>query len=149
MEKLNSCSRRGQSLVEFALTIPVFLLLAVVIFDFGRAVYYYSAIQNAAREGVRYGAVNPLISGKNVSVDDAGMIEHARQYAIGLGLTSGNITAGMGNPEVVGDYPNPTVKVNIHYTFIPATPLVSHFLEGGVLNLYAEAVMRTEWLPRP
>jgi hypothetical protein len=34
------------------------LLLSIVILDLGRVVYYSSAIHNAAREGVLYGAVH-------------------------------------------------------------------------------------------
>ena len=148
MEKLTSPRHRGQTLVEFAIIIPVLLLLAVFIFDFGRAVYYYSAIQNAAREGVRYGAVNPVINLADVYEDVPGMKAAAINYAIGLGLTLSDVNAGMGTPEIVGGYANPTVKVSITYTFRPATPLLANFLSGGVITLRGKSVMRTEWLPR-
>ena len=55
MKHVNRSSRQGQTLVEFALLIPVFLLIVVVVFDLGRAVYYYSTISNAAREATRFG----------------------------------------------------------------------------------------------
>ena len=48
----------GQALVEFALVLPILLLLAVAIMDFGRALFVYSEVSNAAREAVRYAAVN-------------------------------------------------------------------------------------------
>ena len=51
-------SRRGQALVEFALVLPIFILLLVGIFDFGRAIYAYNTISNAAREAVRVGIVD-------------------------------------------------------------------------------------------
>src|SRR6185312_16248181 len=51
-------SRRGQALVEFALVLPIFILLLVGIFDFGRAIYAYNTISNAAREAVRVGVVD-------------------------------------------------------------------------------------------
>ena len=44
---------RGQSLVEFALVLPLFVLLLVGVFDLGRAFFAYIAISNAAREGTR------------------------------------------------------------------------------------------------
>lgn len=44
---------RGQSLVEFALILPLFVLLLVGVFDIGRAFFAYIAISNAAREGAR------------------------------------------------------------------------------------------------
>ncbi len=43
----------GQSLVEFALILPLFVLFMVGIFDLGRAFFSYIAITNAAREGTR------------------------------------------------------------------------------------------------
>lgn len=49
--------KRGQSLVEFALTVPILTLLIVGTLDLGRAYFAYMSITNAAREGARY-AVN-------------------------------------------------------------------------------------------
>ncbi len=50
---MDSIRLRGQSLVEFALILPIFVLIVVGIFDLGRAFFAYIAIANAAREGVR------------------------------------------------------------------------------------------------
>ena len=47
----------GQAVAEFALAIPVFLLLLFGLIDIGRLVYVNNAISQAAREGARYGAV--------------------------------------------------------------------------------------------
>jgi Flp pilus assembly protein TadG len=49
---------RGQELLEYALILPFFLMLAFGIIDLGLAAYSYSALQNAAREGARYAIVN-------------------------------------------------------------------------------------------
>ena len=49
---------RGQALVEFALVLPILILLLVGIFDFGRAVYAFNTVNNAAREGVRLAIVD-------------------------------------------------------------------------------------------
>jgi Flp pilus assembly protein TadG len=49
-------SQRGQSLVEFALSSVVLLLLVGGLVDIGRAIYISEALSNAAREGARYGA---------------------------------------------------------------------------------------------
>lgn len=43
----------GQSMVEFALILPLFVLFIVGIFELGRAFFSYIAITNAAREGAR------------------------------------------------------------------------------------------------
>lgn len=47
----------GQALVEFALVLPVFLLLLFGLIDVGRFVYTWNALNQAAREGARYGSV--------------------------------------------------------------------------------------------
>lgn len=48
---------RGQSLVEFALVIPIFLLLLFGLIDGGRLVYQHSVLSQAAREGARLASV--------------------------------------------------------------------------------------------
>lgn len=49
-------SQRSQALIEFALISPVLLLLLFGIVDIGRAVFYYDALNHAAREGARVAA---------------------------------------------------------------------------------------------
>ncbi|HSS60952.1 MAG TPA: TadE family protein [Candidatus Limnocylindrales bacterium] len=46
-------SKRGQSLVEAAICLPVLLLLALGVIDIGRAFYYREATTNAARQALR------------------------------------------------------------------------------------------------
>ncbi len=50
---------RGQGLVEFALILPLLLMIIIGIFEFGRILLIYSNLFNAAREGARYGITNP------------------------------------------------------------------------------------------
>jgi hypothetical protein len=49
-------SQRGQSLVEFALSSVVLLLLVGGLADIGRAIFITEALSNASREGARHGA---------------------------------------------------------------------------------------------
>lgn len=49
---------RGQSLVEFAITLPVLLLLALGVTDLGRSFYYREAVTNSVRQALRI-AVSP------------------------------------------------------------------------------------------
>lgn len=49
---------RGQALVEFSLAIIVFLFLLMAVFDFGRAIYQYNGVAQAAREIARVTAVH-------------------------------------------------------------------------------------------
>jgi hypothetical protein len=50
---------QAQAMVEFALVLPLLLLLLIAIIDFGRALFVYSQVSNAAREAVRYAATSP------------------------------------------------------------------------------------------
>lgn len=47
----------GQSLIEFALILPLLLLVVMALFDIGRAVFHYSILNTAVREGTRYAIV--------------------------------------------------------------------------------------------
>jgi Flp pilus assembly protein TadG len=51
-------SERGQSAVEFALVIPVMLLFLLGIFQVGITFFHQEAVQTAARDGARAGAIH-------------------------------------------------------------------------------------------
>ena len=59
----------GQELFEYALILPLFLLLIFGITDLGRAAFYFSAINNAVRDGAREASLQPP-----ESLDDEGGI---------------------------------------------------------------------------
>ena len=48
---------KGQNLVEFAMVVPIFLILVFSIVDFGMGFHAWITVTNAAREGARIGAV--------------------------------------------------------------------------------------------
>lgn len=48
-------NEKGQSLVEFAIILPILLLVVMAILEFGMMLNNYLTIQNAAREGARVG----------------------------------------------------------------------------------------------
>jgi hypothetical protein len=48
---------RGRTLVEFALVLTVFMVVTVGLIDGLRVIFYYSQVQEAAREGARWGSV--------------------------------------------------------------------------------------------
>jgi hypothetical protein len=61
--------QRGQSLVEFAISSVVLVLLVGGLVDVGRSIYFSEALSNAVREGARHGAwfdaarqTNPYLS---------------------------------------------------------------------------------------
>jgi len=45
---------RGQAITEFAIVLPILMVLLVGILEVGRMVFTYAAVTNASREAVRY-----------------------------------------------------------------------------------------------
>ena len=114
---------RGQELVEFALVLILFLVVLMVIFDMGRAVYYSSTIHNAAREGARHG----------ITDQNAGNIQAFAQ----------NVAVGLDIDPVIG-ITEDTVTVSIDYVFVPVTPVLSLFAGENSITLHSQATMRIE-----
>lgn len=56
-------TRRGQSLVEFALVLPILLLIVAGILEASNLITTYNRVQLAAREGARFGAAGGVDSG--------------------------------------------------------------------------------------
>jgi TadE-like protein len=56
IKKLKSRNReKAQTMLEFALVLPLVLLITYGIMEVGRAIFIYAAVNSAAREGARYG----------------------------------------------------------------------------------------------
>ncbi|MEJ2352366.1 MAG: pilus assembly protein [Anaerolineales bacterium] len=53
---INRNKEKAQGMVEFALTLPILLMLFFGIIEFGRLLFVYSATTTAAREAARYGS---------------------------------------------------------------------------------------------
>jgi Flp pilus assembly protein TadG len=56
--KRNKPGERGAAAVEFALILPILLLLVLGLVEFGRAFNVQISLTNAAREGARYMAIH-------------------------------------------------------------------------------------------
>ncbi len=120
MRKLTT---KGQSLVEFALIIPLVIFAITVFLDVGRAVYSYSALSHAVREGTRYAVVHSL---KN-STEAAVVEQVVKNSAVGLNPSKMTVTITP-VPPVAPDY-----KVTIHadYEFNSVTPGLALLLGSG------------------
>jgi Flp pilus assembly protein TadG len=88
---------RGQALVEFALIIPVFILLLVGLFDLGRGVYAFNTISNASREAVRVGIVDQNCTN---------IINAATRHAVSLGIPASDVSVWIWDPTAAstGDF---------------------------------------------
>jgi len=130
----------GQSLVEFALILPIMMLFLMVIFDLGRAAYYFSAIHNGAREGARYAAVRWYDADVSTKTRVA-----VRRLTAGLNA----LTLSVPPPyfyDSDSDGFNDTVRQTVSYEFQTATPILSQLLgsSGNSITLSSQATMRME-----
>ena len=83
--------QRGQSLVEFAISSLVVILLLMGLLDLSRAFYYSVNIQGAAREGARHGAWFDTASRSNKYLDDADVMQAVKQAMAGAGFDGVNL----------------------------------------------------------
>lgn len=121
---------RGDGLVEFALVLPILIMLLMGILDLGRAFYAYSAIANAAREGARQGIITPE--------DTATIVNVVQEWAIGLASDELAVTPTY-------DSEAHTIQVTVNYSFYPVTPLVSQLFGGQeYVTLTTNSVMTVE-----
>lgn len=132
-------NKKGQSLVEFALILPVLLLLLLGIVEFGLAFNAHVTLVHAAREGARYGAVRY----KNESAEGKAEIENiVRGAAANLDkLDQEDQPMLVLNPEP--EWENGNLKVNVKYTFELFDPVISAIV-GDSFVMRASAVMAVE-----
>ena len=74
--------QRAQSMVEFALLLPVFVVILFLMIDFARLVYAYAAVSWAAREAARVVSLQPQ------AASDCGALQIAEGTAQGFLLTA-------------------------------------------------------------
>jgi Flp pilus assembly protein TadG len=110
--------------VEFALVIPVALMLLLSLFDLGRAVYAYTTVSNAAREGAR----RAIVDQTSTSGVYAAQTE-AAESATALGIAPASVTVSFLAPDLSGPCPTRDLGcvavVTVPYQYTPATPIVN------------------------
>ena len=62
-------SERGQALVEFALVLPLLLLVVIGMLEFGKAINYWIDQNQLASEGARWVVVNRVPSGSSLNTN--------------------------------------------------------------------------------
>ena len=138
-------SQRGTAILEVALTVPMLLLVAAGIFEFGRAYQTWQILTNAAREGARAAVVPYAGSGQSEA--------RARDY-MESGSLSNHASAGVSvnnNASIsIGGTSASATEVTITYPFQfvilqPLARLVQPDTSvGGPLTMTASAIMRNE-----
>ena len=117
----------GQALVEFSLTLIIFLVLVMGVFDFGRAIYQYNGVSQAAREIARVTAAHP---GTDFTIDagrssqtqaviqtQKGLIPNLRDPDMECVEIDGTVVTGH---CIEGKW----IQVRISATYTPITPIL-------------------------
>jgi Flp pilus assembly protein TadG len=147
----------GQSLVEFALVIPIIILLIVGFVEIGRAVFAYNTIANAARQAVRVAVVNQISD--VTDCDETRPVEDpyephwslrgcAIAAAAPLGITTANVSVSYTPPASTTLSCSPVLHVGclaavtVTYQYTPSTPFVSSLI--GPISMTQTSEMPVE-----
>ena len=118
--KRPSLQTQGQGLVEFALVVPILLLIVFGVVDFGRAIYAFNTIGNAARTAGRVAIVSQTPS----SIQSA-----AINQAVALGIPTTGVT--ISHDLCPSSYSiGCIVSVTVTYAFHPITPVVGQIWQS-------------------
>ena len=140
-------NERGQALLETALVLPIVLLVAVGIFEFGRAFQTWQILTNAAREGARI-AVLPSssvsdIKSRVVTYMHQGQLPDA---TIDMVVVDQSVTMPIGATATASAS---VVSVNYPFSFVMLNPVArllssSATLGASPFTMVASAQMRNE-----
>ena len=126
-------SGRGQGLVEFALIVPLLMLLLLLGLDFGRVFFGWVGLTNASRIGASYAAAHPTAWGSPGSATErasynAQILADAAALNCTLPGTLPAPTFAAGTD--LGD----TARVTLTCTFTLITPIVSELLGNSITS---------------
>jgi len=139
-------SERGQSLVEFALTLPMLLVVMFMVTEFGRALYQYNVLAQATREGARVA----VVSAEGSAPDDG--VARMTSFLVGTGIDVADLSEL--SCAVVDDYNGTGTKVVVAIAEMPfqwilqgdmpTNPGGAATVAPNALTLHAETVMKAE-----
>jgi Flp pilus assembly protein TadG len=140
---------RGIATIEFAICVPVLLLLMLATAEIGRMLFQYDTLTKAVRDGARYAASNAAVGTTRLVNITTQLSTETRNLTV-----TGN-TAGTGSPLLPGlsvgnitvsDAGNGFISVTAAYTYQPALTSLPTLRSGGAINvripLNATVVMR-------
>jgi Flp pilus assembly protein TadG len=141
----------GQVLVEFAVVLLAFVPLMFGILDLGRAVFAYSTIANAARQGARVAVVNQLDVSASTACNLDMPIENigdphwqikpcAAKAAVALNIDESAVSVSYSPPPGANYACSPKLhvgciaSVTVTYAWNPVTPIVSSIVGSIPMN---------------
>ena len=139
---------RGQSLVEFALVVPVLLLLMLVGLDFGRVFFGSVELNNVVRHAANFAASHPTawntVNPDATAQSQYAAARHERRIRNQLRLCPNSVPPpvfqnGPNGPNLIGQ----TVTVTITCNFHLITPLIGNIV-GNPLRVSASSASRSD-----
>jgi len=129
-----SNKQRGIAMVEFAILLPVLLLLVLATSEFGRAFVQYSALTKSVRDGGRYVAAKAVKGSTGVVQINATVNTQTRNLVTygNIAGTGPSLLPGLapGNVTVVAGAPG-SVVVSAVYTYMPLFASLPPFQLGS------------------
>ena len=121
----------GQSLIEFALVLPLILLIITGLFDVARATWQENTLAYAAREGTRYAIVHGSASVDGIVTypgNEQPIIDVVRAAAVGVPNVSVTVTWPDGNCY------DRNCRVQVDAT-TPFVPIPSQYMLGDAFQI--------------
>lgn len=131
---------RGQSLVEFALVLPILLVLFLGIMEFGGAWRTYQVVTNVSREGARRAVIR--------TATEADVRDEITRILTSAGLDPS--LADVLIDDGAGFGSEASVRIEYPYSITLVGPILNLLCEGGcgvsfgTITLSSESVMRNE-----
>ena len=125
-------NKKGQSLVETALVLPILLLILTGIIDFGLLFNNYLVVSNASREGARRAAVGST----NTQIT-------AVVHSVAASLDISKITITITPDQAANRSTGVSVAVEVKYEYSMITPIIAAIVPGP-FQLKTSTTMRCE-----
>jgi Flp pilus assembly protein TadG len=115
-------NERGTNLVEYAIVLTLLLMVLFGLIDFGRALYAYHFVSNAAREGTRYAMVRGSTCTPGCTATSSDIQSYLKNVPTGIDPTQLTVTPTWPgtNPTCTGGNPKApgcVVEVQVSYNF--------------------------------
>lgn len=142
-----SRSEQGQTLVEFALAIMLFLFLVFAVIDFGHLFFVEMDAQNALQEAARYGSTGnhlPDPANPDNYLSRVASITHLLQNDLSgeqfSDIQISSATGGSGSAGGPGDML--TISATVHMPLL--TPLIAQMFPNGQYTFTSSITVKNE-----
>ena len=130
----------GQSLVEFAILVPVLMGVVIGIFEFGRAWNVDQVLTNAAREGARLAVIGTSTEGNVLEAVETALTNASLDPSVAT-ISVDGMEDAFGSPA--------TVQIQYPYEFVFLGPIMAFLGDGegdtpGAITLTSQITMRNE-----